>query len=443
MWLAIRILIIFLMTLTALLRIVNSSPTDAPAGERQPAVADRVSPFIVDLAQLNVLDTRFAPVIVSPPPVDPTALQRWQEPASAWMDTALRLIVVDHTAPTHAARELMLLGVALHDGLVAAEAAQTAGEPISVDALFAAIAPRILAYSHPLQNEVIQSAAGQAAWVGVWRGDVESATILPSSALGAAVADAVLAWAATDGADRPVGEPPPLQRAPGRWAPTPPHYETAQFPEWATVRTVVIGDPAFLRTAAPPAWQTPVMDRERADFVAVQEQLSPTERELAAAWAAGAGTVTPPGMWMERAINLVRRDARTTSDATRIYAVLGVTLHDVGVACWESKYHYQVARPIQWLSVHNPAWLPYLDTPPHPSYPSGHASFSGAGSAVLTAYFPGDAAQLTAEAEAAAHSRVVGGVHWPMDGAAGLAQGRAVAALVLQYAGISSAPRNP
>ncbi len=261
--------------------------------------------------------------------------------------------------------------------------------------------------------------------------------------LGAAVADAVLAWAVADGADAPVGEPLLLESAPDRWAPTPPFFEAAQLPHWGAVRTVVIGDPTTVRLSAPPAWDDPAMDAERRSFQTAQDQLSAADRELAAAWAAGVGTATPPGMWMERAIGLVRRDALSTPAATHVYAGLGVALHDVAVACWETKYHYQVARPIQWLGEHKPDWKPFLATPPHPSYPSGHASFSGAAGTILAAFFPNDAAQLLAEAKSAAASRIVGGIHWPMDGVAGIKQGREVAERVLDHAGIDPAPPLP
>jgi hypothetical protein len=428
MWLIIRLLILLVWATTTLLRVVHGEPAAAAQGQVQPWIA-------TDVAALSkALPTTYAPEAIPPPPADPAELDAWNEPASAWMELALRFIAADDTAPPRAARDLMLLGVALHDGLSAGVAARAAGTPISDDALLAAIAPRILAYSHPLHAETAQRAAATATWAGVWRGAAEAETIRPSQELGAAVAAAILAWAAADGADAPVGEPAPLPAGPGRWAPTPPWYEAAQLAQWGAVRTVAIGDPAAFRAAEPPAWDDPAMRDEYLAFETAQGALTAEDRALADAWAAGAGTVTPPGMWMQRAIGLVRQDRLATPEAARVYAVLGVALHDAAVACWESKYHYQVARPIQWITVKKSDWKPHLATPPHPSYPSGHASFSGAASTVLAAFFPAEADQLAAEAQSAAWSRVVGGIHWPMDGVAGLAQGRAVAARVLEHA---------
>lgn len=440
MWLFLRVLTVLLFVLSTAVRFVNGDPANPAAADRELAGAP-AAPLLVDPAPLDVAFPLAG--VADVPPLDAAALTVWEEPASAWMATALRLIVADNTAPPRAARDLMLLGAALHDGLRAAEQAEAAGHVIDAHALFAEIARRVLMYVHPLHADLVRQAADQATWVGVWRGDAPAAAVVPSRALGAAVAEAVLAWAAADGADRPVGEPQLRTEAPGRWAPTPPFFEPAQLPAWGAVRTVAVADPAQVQAPPPPAWDSPVMQGEQRAFAAAQQQLSAADRTLAAAWAAGAGTVTPPGMWMERAMGLVKRDALATPAATQVYAVLAVALHDAAVACWASKSAYQVARPIQWYSLEAPDWQPLLATPPHPSYPSGHASFSGAGGAVLAAFFPNDAAQLEAEAEAAAWSRVVGGIHWPMDGVAGLAQGRAVAAQALQHAGRTPVPNRP
>jgi hypothetical protein len=428
MWLIIRLLILLVWATTTLLRVVHGEPAGAAQITAQPWL-------IADVAALsNALPAAHSPEAIPPSPADPAELDAWNEPASAWMELALRFIAADDTPPPRAARDLMLLGVALHDGILAADHARAAGTPISDDALLAVIAPRILAYTHPIHAETAQRAAAPATWAGVWRGAAAAEMIRPSQELGTAVAAAVLDWAAADGADTPVGELQPPLAEPGRWAPTPPWYEAAQLPQWGAVRTVAIGDPVAFRAAAPPAWDDPAMHEEYRAFETAQNALSADDRALADAWAAGAGTVTPPGMWMQRAIGLVRQERLATPAAAHVYAALGVALHDAAVACWESKYHYQVARPIQWLAVKKSDWKPHLLTPPHPSYPSGHASFSGAASTVLAAFFPVAADQLAAEARSAAWSRVVGGIHWPMDGVAGLAQGRAVAERVLEHA---------
>jgi membrane-associated phospholipid phosphatase len=77
----------------------------------------------------------------------------------------------------------------------------------------------------------------------------------------------------------------------------------------------------------------------------------------------------------------------------------------------------------------DPGFLPYLITPPHPSYVSGHSAFSGAAEIVLAASFPRHAAHLKALAEEAGMSRLYGGIHYRSDNDEGLVLGRAVGQL--------------
>jgi hypothetical protein len=421
MWISfVRLLLLLLWTLLALWNMITPLATSKQAV--RPWVADIVLPFDPGIMRDQVVS--------AVPTYDPAVQAVWREPASVWMQIALRLIAADAVTPPHAARNLMLLSIALHDSVLAVQQSETEAIALSLDAALSEAALRVLRHLHPLHSAQIEASAAQAQWMGVWRNEVTPDALLPSQQIGAAVADAVLAWAATDGAVTQTPMPLPMSADAGRWQPTPPNYASAQLPQWGRVRTVVIGDPAQLRVPAPPAWHSPTMDAERRQFRQAQ-QLRAADRASADYWAAESGTVTPPGMWMERAIQLVQQHDQPTTQAVQIYAALGIALHDSAVACWESKYTYTVARPIQDTNANPTAWQPYLTTPPHPSYPSGHASFSGAASTILAAYFPSERDQLHSEAEAAAWSRVLGGIHWPMDGAAGLQQGQRVAEQVL------------
>jgi membrane-associated phospholipid phosphatase len=282
----------------------------------------------------------------------------------------------------------------------------------------------------PLRADSARTEAQSVAWVGFWRGEDAAEAVLRGQQLGVLVADAVLAWAAADGSQAAqVDYVPP--RDVGFWQPTAPSFSGPELAGWGQVATVAIVDAALFGAPTPPAWGDEAFVASREQFVALQAALDEDDRAIAQYWAAGMGTVTPPGLWMQTALDMVARAQLPTHEAATLYAALGVALHDVAVACWHSKYHFAVARPIQWMQTHTPGWKPALTTPAHPAYPSGHAAFSGAASAVLAEFFPAEAEALIALAEEAAHSRVVGGIHWSIDGSSGLAQGRAVAAVVL------------
>ncbi len=365
------------------------------------------------------------------PPAAPEALTPWAEPASGVISLVLQAIAAERNDPLHAARALMLHGVAMNDALTVAEAARTQGMALSEHALIAETARRVFAHTHPRYAAALRAELETATWAGVWQGTASVAGVINGRLLGAAVADAVIAWAAADGSgDTPLEGAWPAP-APGVWQPTPPAYEAPQDPAWRRVQTVAIGDPAQLRAPAPPAWGSSAMQAQIAEFLEVQAGLTAEQRALAATWDGGAGTITPPGMWVELARQQIGNHQLDTAEAAGIYAALGVALHDAAIACWESKYHYMLVRPVTIVQEQRPGWLPQIKTPPHPSYPSGHASLSGSAAVVLAAAFPAEADLFQEQAEAAAHSRVYGGIHWPIDGEAGLLQGAAVATSVL------------
>jgi hypothetical protein len=85
------------------------------------------------------------------------------------------------------------------------------------------------------------------------------------------------------------------------------------------------------------------------------------------------------------------------------------------IACWDTKYTYDFWRPVTAIqnadqdgndaTVQDANWTPLLLTPPHPTYVSGHSTFSRAAAEVMTrltgsAYFPGGMSQWVKEAGA-------------------------------------------
>lgn len=353
---------------------------------------------------------------------------RWSDPISAWLRVGLDLVMLDQPSPPRVARELMLLAVGLQDGLLVAETARSQGHTVSEAALLAMVARGVLLYTHPIRTQRVEAEATVATWVG----GADTVTVAYSRQLGAAVAESVVAFAHGDGADRVV--PPSIRApAPGVWQPTPPAEALPLEPGWGEVRPVGIGAAFPLRATPPPAWDDPTFVADRDAFRVTQHQLTDQDRALAQRWAGLPGTVTPPGQWIELGLDYAHRAGFDRQATGAMLATLAVALHDAMIACWESKFYYMVARPIQWMQMSDPAWQPLLTTPPFPSYPSGHATLSGAASAVVAAYLPGAAAEVGQLAEAIAWSRVVGGIHWSLDSKAGLRQGAAVGELVVTH----------
>jgi len=97
---------------------------------------------------------------------------------------------------------------------------------------------------------------------------------------------------------------------------------------------------------------------------------------------------------------------------------VGVAVGEMAALHW--KWHFKQARPSQMF----PALLPLIPTPPHPSYPSGHATQAYLIHHCVTAAMPASVAanisDLTWElAGEIAVNREIAGVHFPVDTEAG------------------------
>lgn len=349
-----------------------------------------------------------------------------------WLALERTLVAREWLAPTRAARCYALLAGGMSDALLVAASARQRGMEVSDDAVLAAVARQIISYNHPALAEIAQQHAAHARWTGVWSGQATAAGVEAGERIGAAIADRVIAWAQRDGAEQFSAFAPPAQR-PGTWQPTPPRLWSALDPGWGNVRPIVIPSGEHMDAVPPPAWESAEFRANRANFMERQRQLTPADHALATHWAGGMGSPTPAGLWLAIADELVARDHLTISQAAEVYATLAVAMHDAFIASWHSKYRYLVARPVSWMRETDPNWLAPLETPPFPSYPSGHATVSGTASTILAAYFPHDAPRLRNLAQDAAYSRVVGGIHWPLDSTGGLAQGQKIGRWVLAH----------
>ena len=187
----------------------------------------------------------------------------------------------------------------------------------------------------------------------------------------------------------------------------------------------------LFRLAVPPrpaaAFGSRRYAREVREVYEVSRALTDEQRRIADFWADGPGTVTPPGHWNQIALDLIRRHRLSEPAAARVLAGLNTAQADAFIACWDAKYTYRSERPVTAIRRElDPTWLPYIGTPPFPSYVSGHSTTSAAAAELLSAFFPRDRRQLRAWADEAAVSRLYGGIHLRSDNDAGLALGKKV-----------------
>ena len=273
---------------------------------------------------------------------------------------------------------------------------------------------------------------------------------------GRLVAEAVLAWAATDGSATLANCPytPPV--GPGLWEPTPPAFTPPLEPCWGQVRPLVLAASDECAPPPPPAYA----EDPASAFYALGLQVYTTsvhltaeQRTIARYWADSSGmTGTPPGHWVAIVGQIARSDGLSLMAAAEGYARVGLAVADAFISCWHTKYTYNLLRPETYITRRiDPAWLPLLITPGFPAYTSGHATQSGAAATVLTDLFgvhpftdtlhqdhhlepnlgPRRFGSLDEAAEEAARSRLYAGIHYPFDNDHGLAQGRCIGQAIL------------
>ena len=174
-----------------------------------------------------------------------------------------------------------------------------------------------------------------------------------------------------------------------------------------------------------PAWE--------AELAGVQEAVARRTPEQEAAvqfWAGGPGTVTPAGLWIEIARDLIVRDGLDAPHAARVLALTSVAMADGFICCWDAKYTYWTARPI----TADPSLDVLIPTPPFPSYTSGHSTISTAAATVLGYLFQIHEADLAARANGAQSSRLWAGIHFPIDNEMGALGGGMIGRLVVARA---------
>jgi len=146
-------------------------------------------------------------------------------------------------------------------------------------------------------------------------------------------------------------------------------------------------------------------------------------------WQSPAGLVPWNYPYLNRWILEDGLDANPPRSA-RVYALMGVVSYDGFLASQDGKFTYWYLRPAQL----DPSMIPLFPAPNFPSYPSNHATLSGARSEVMAYLFPAHADEIRAIGQEAGNSRVWAGIHYQMDLRSGFELGSKVAHKVIAWA---------
>jgi hypothetical protein len=277
-----------------------------------------------------------------------------------------------------------------------------------------------------------------------------------SRAHGAAIADHILAWSRNDGGAVIENMGFPLTYALGEgkshWVPTSliQQQQTPLLPDWGKNRTFAMPKGSSCPLSPPPEYSEEPGSQfylEAKEVYDTSKTLTDEQRIIARFWSDDPMmSPTPPGHWIFIALSLLSNEKADAARVADVLARLGIAIADGFIGCWDSKYQYDLLRPITYIRrVIDPKWNTLLITPPFPEYPSGHSSQSGAAATVMTKLFgetfafvdstherdgiaPRKFGSFSEAAEEAAVSRLYGGIHFRAAIDRGLEQGNCIGA---------------
>jgi hypothetical protein len=325
----------------------------------------------------------------------------------------------------------------------------------SPDAAAIAAASRTLAALRPDRAPVLAALRAQSL-AAIPDGPAKDAGIQA----GEDAAAAMLLLRANDGAALAPFVPYTPGTDPGDWQPTPPLFAPAFLPGWGQVTPFGLLEGSQFRLPPPPALHTGkyVKDYNEIKLVGrVDSPFRPQDRTDVAHFYAATTTIQT---WNPAARQASAAQGKTLSENARIFALLAMAQADGSISCFETKYHYNRWRPVTAIwgggidgnnkTQPDSTWLPLIATPAFPSYPSAHATLSGAARAVLERAFGkhGHAITLTNPAlpgivlnyttwgqitDDIDDARIYGGIHFRFDQEAGAHQGRQVGRYILRH----------
>lgn len=422
------------------------------------------------------------------------------DPVVKWNNVALDAVKFDHThgnaeqgGPTRTARVLAMVQVAVYDAVNAIDrmgASYVADVPAStnasLDVAVAAAAHDTLAALYSNQRALFDQALAE-----VLAATPDGPAETEGLAVGQQAAQAVLNLRSEDNSR--VANPYTVNHDMGFWEPDPLHpAQQALNPDWGLVQPFVMQSSSQFRAPPPPTLDSPEytaafneVKNFGGDGVHTPTQRTPEQTLIGIFWGydGSPGLGTPPRLYNQITQIVAEQQGNTVKENARLFALVNLAMADAGIASWETKYFYNVWRPITAVrradgdgnpnTIGDPNWMPLGApqnngggdnfTPPFPAYTSGHATFGAALFRTLADFYGTDRIPFTVTsdefngmtrdqndlvrpvatrtytsfsqaAEENGQSRIYLGIHWAFDKNQGIAQGSAIADFVSQHA---------
>jgi hypothetical protein len=305
-----------------------------------------------------------------------------------WNQRCEQFIAESKLGTPPAVRVMAIVATAVHGAVAAADATGA-----SVDAAVAAAHRVTLVKLLPAQQAAVQAAYG-AAIGSVADGGSKNDGI----AAGEMAAGEVLARRLDDGAARAETYRP--HTTAGAYVAT----AVPAIPQWPQRRPWFMNSASQLRPEAPPALTSAAWARDFNEVLAIggrtSSKRSTEVTEIARFW-----DYSLPAVYHGVLRSVASQPGRDVARNARFFALASQAMDDALIATFDAKYFYNFWRPVTAIrngdidgndaTAREAGWLPLIDTPMHPEYPSAHSALAASLGEVIKAEVGSNAAMPT------------------------------------------------
>jgi membrane-associated phospholipid phosphatase len=389
------------------------------------------------------------------------ALDAHADVITDWNTRAGELIIESKIGTPPAVRVMAIVQSAVHEAVNAVKQGNAAGQQqastasvaagesdASVDAAVASANRVTLTKLLPSQQSSVETAY-QAALTQIAEGPAKAAGL----AIGEKAAVAVLARRADDGAASAESHRP--YTSAGTYVPT----ATPAVTQWPQRKPWLMTSAAQFRPGPPPALTSDVWARDYNEvktFGAKNSVARSVEQaEIARFW-----EYSLPPIYFGVVRSVANTPGRDVAQNSRVFAAVAQAMDDAMIGVFDAKYHYNFWRPVTAIrngdidgneaTQRDATWVPFIEAPMHPEYPSAHSILAAAVATILTADIGKHAmtvltttsptakgatrrwANLDDFTREVGNARVYEGIHYRTSTEVGIAMGKQIGELTVQ-----------
>jgi hypothetical protein len=343
-------------------------------------------------------------------------------PVLKWNTFTTNASLEHKLSPPALARAYALVHVSIYDALLSSKNVDSENFTGKEKEIVNGAASEVLSYLYPDMKERIDSFSltpNLQSNNNTGGNYIASDAIKASKAFqfGQSVGKHVISYAKTDGSDSifngtiPVGE--------CKWTGTNPLEPMAG--QW---KTFIINSGAKIQPPPPLDCKSDEYKKQVLDIIEASKNRTSKQLQDIHFW----GDYPPPAIWNSILNANATSYGLNVTESARAFAYLNIGMYDAGVSTWYTKFKYWTERPFQAV----PGLVTEIPTPNFPGYTSGHSTFSGAASIILSKIFPQEKEFYESCADDANLSRFSGGIHLMQDCEEGLKVGKMIGNKVVE-----------